>query len=59
MLGGGDKGAAGALCAASAVPALRRAVATGYPRAHPDFATKWAVHECRMVDGITVGPLPD
>lgn len=58
MLGGGDKGAAGALCLPSALPALRKAVATGYPRSHPDFADKWAVHECRMVDGITEGPFP-
>lgn len=58
MLGGGDKGAAGALCQPSAVAPLRKAIATAYPRAHPDFADRWAVHECRLVDGIVTGPLP-
>jgi galactokinase len=53
MLGGGDKGAAGALVSASAVAALRRAVATAYPRSHPAYADSFAVHECRMVDGVT------
>ena len=55
MLGGGDKGAAGALVAASAVPALRRAVSRAYPLAHPDQAARWAVHDCRVVDGIVAG----
>ena len=55
MLGGGDKGAAGALVAASAVPALRRAVSRAYPLAHPDQAARWAVHDCRIVDGIATG----
>ena len=54
MLGGGDKGAAGALAAPKAVAALRRAVATAYPRSHPEFADKCAVHECRVVDGVKV-----
>jgi galactokinase len=53
MLGGGDKGAAGALVSASAVAALRRAVAAAYPRSHPAYADSYAVHECRMVDGVT------
>jgi galactokinase len=57
MLGGGDKGASGALVAARAVTALRRAVGTAYPRCHPDCAGSFAVHECRMVDGVTEGPL--
>lgn len=54
MLGGGDKGAAGALVKASAVQAVKRAVALGYPRCHPDFADKYAVHVCKLVDGVTV-----
>jgi galactokinase len=53
MLGGGDKGASGALVSASAVTALRRAVGTAYPRSHPERAGSFAVHECRMVDGVT------
>jgi galactokinase len=53
MLGGGDKGASGALVDARAVAALRRAVGTAYPRSHPECAGSFAVHECRMVDGVT------
>ncbi len=56
MLGGGDKGAAGALVLAEAVPAVRAAVAAAYPRSRPDFADKYSVHECRIVDGITTFP---
>lgn len=52
MLGGGDRGAAGALVLAPAVRALRRAVATAYPRSHPAFADRFAVHECSIVDGV-------
>jgi galactokinase len=54
MLGGGDKGAAGALVEAKAVPALRKAVETAYPRSHPAFGDMCAVHECRVVDGVKV-----
>jgi len=53
MLGGGDKGAAGALVRADSVDALEKAVQTGYPRSHPAFAEDYAVHVCRVVDGIT------
>lgn len=52
MLGGGDKGAAGAIVRADAVDALRRAVATAYPRSHPGYADRWAVHALSIVDGI-------
>jgi len=52
MLGGGDKGASGALVKAGSVKALRAAVETGYTRSRPDFAGKFAVHECRIVDGV-------
>ncbi|MCC7397634.1 MAG: hypothetical protein IT455_11275 [Planctomycetes bacterium] len=52
MLGGGDKGASGALVAAEAVAAVRAAVGVGYPRRCPGLAGKWAVHECAMVDGV-------
>ena len=52
MLGGGDKGAAGALVKAEAVRALRKAVETAYPRSRPAFADRFAMHECRIVDGV-------
>jgi len=54
MLGGGDKGAAGALVRADSVAALEEAVRTGYPRSHPAYADRFAVHVCKVVDGITV-----
>jgi len=56
MLGGGDKGAAGALVKAKAVPALQAAVEAGYPRSRPDFADQFAVHVCRVVQGVAVLP---
>ena len=56
MLGGGDKGAAGALVRADAVAELRNAIQTGYPRSHPAYADKFAVHVCNIVDGVTVLP---
>ncbi len=54
MLGGGDKGASGALVRAESVEAVQRAVDTAYPRSHPEFADKYAVHICKVVDGIRV-----
>lgn len=56
MLGGGDKGAAGAIVRAESVGALRAAVDAGYPRRWPALADKYAVHECRMVDGVVALP---
>lgn len=56
MLGGGDKGASGALVLPESEQALREAVATAYPRSHPAYSDSFAVHSCRMVDGITVLP---
>jgi galactokinase len=52
MLGGGDKGAAGALARTASVPALRKAVQTAYPRSYPALAERCAIHECRVVDGV-------
>jgi galactokinase len=52
MLGGGDKGAAGALVRADSVDALRKAVDVAYPRSHPDYADKYAVHVCKVVEGV-------
>lgn len=54
MLGGGDKGAAGALVRADSVDALRAAVDSAYPRSHPDYADNYAMHECAVVDGVKV-----
>ena len=54
MLGGGDKGASGALVRAESVEAVQQAVDTAYPRSHPEFAEKYAVHVCKVVDGILV-----
>ena len=53
MLGGGDKGAAGALVRADSVEALESAVRTGHPHSHPEFANAFAVHPCKIVEGIT------
>jgi len=54
MLGGGDKGASGAIVASDAVGRLRAAVDRAYPRSHPQFAQDYAVHTCDIVDGIKV-----
>ncbi len=53
MLGGGDKGASGAIVRAEAVDALKKAVATQYSHLCPDYAAKAAVHALSVVDGIT------
>ena len=52
MLGGGDKGASGALIRAEAVEAVRKAVDAAYPRSRPAFAAKYAMHICKVVDGV-------
>ncbi len=52
MLGGGDKGAAGCLAKAEAVDAIKAAVAVAYPRSRPAFGDKYAVHVCKVVDGV-------
>jgi len=54
MLGGGDKGASGALVHAESVDAVKKAVETAYPRSRPEFADKYAVHVCKVVDGVKV-----
>ena len=56
MLGGGDKGASGALVRADAVAALKAAVDAAYPRSRPAYADKYAMHVCRVVEGVTVLP---
>ena len=52
MLGGGDKGASGALVLAGAVEQLRAAVGRAYPLSHPEYADKYAVHVCKSVTGV-------
>ena len=54
MLGGGDKGAAGCLVLAEDADAVKAAVDSAYPRSHPDFSDKYAVHTCKVVDGIVL-----
>lgn len=54
MLGGGDKGAAGAIVATRSLKALHKAVDTAYPRSVPALAGKYAVHSLTLVDGVTV-----
>jgi galactokinase len=54
MLGGGDKGASGALVRAEAVDAVKQAVDTAYPRSRSAFANKYAAHVCKVVDGVRV-----
>jgi len=54
MLGGGDKGASGALVRAESVEALKNAVDIAYPRSQPYFAERYAVHICKVVDGVRV-----
>jgi galactokinase len=54
MLGGGDKGASGAIVRAGAVEDLRRAVALAYPRSRPQYADQFAVHVLNIVDGVAV-----
>ena len=54
MLGGGDKGASGALVRSECVEAVKEAVDTAYPRSWPENAEKYAVHVCKVVDGVRV-----
>ena len=54
MLGGGDKGASGALVLPETVEAVKAAVNNEYPRSQPDFVDKYAVHFCKVVDGVKV-----
>jgi len=52
MLGGGDKGAAGAIVRADSVDALKKAIDTEYPCKWPELAEKYAVRICKVVDGV-------
>jgi hypothetical protein len=42
------------LVAADSVEALKQAVELAYPRSHPDYADGYAVHVCRLVEGLRV-----
>ncbi|MHC4962731.1 MAG: hypothetical protein ACYTGA_11510 [Planctomycetota bacterium] len=33
---------------------VKTAVDSAYPRSRPDFADKYAVHKCKVVDGIVL-----
>jgi galactokinase len=48
MLGGGDKGASGALVTADSVEELKQAVDSVYPNEHREYK------DCRVVDGVKV-----
>lgn len=54
MLGGGDKGASGAIVASGAVEDLAKAVDSIYPGTYPDLRDKYDVHALRLVQGIRV-----
>ncbi len=56
MLGGGDKGAAGALVLASAVDEVSAAVDRAYRRSRPALSDAFAVHTCQTVDGMVELP---
>jgi galactokinase len=53
MLGGGDKGASGAIVRTETVKALKKAIDSNYPKKYPQYADKYAVHACKIVDGVT------
>ncbi|MFH2002340.1 MAG: hypothetical protein ABIK28_21895 [Planctomycetota bacterium] len=52
MLGGGDKGAAGAIVLSGSLETLEKTIRQGYPRSHPGYADCFAVHALRSVQGI-------
>ena len=54
MLGGGDKGAVGCLVRSDSVEVLKSAVDAVYPSKCPEYRYKYAVHICKIVDGVCV-----
>ncbi len=54
MLGGGDKGAAGALVSSDSVESLVQAVDKTFPSKYPELRNKYAVHPLKLVDGVSV-----
>lgn len=58
MLGGGDKGAAGALVKSDGIEALIEAVKKEYPRRFPEYGKKFSVHACKLTAGVqTLGKI--
>ena len=57
MLGGGDKGASGALIRPESLEALEAAVAREYPARCPAYAKDWALHSVGLVDGLVCDDL--
>ncbi len=53
MLGGGDKGASGAIVLSQAVDELQAAIDDEYPVRQPKLWNKYAIHACNIVDGIS------
>ncbi|MHC4912088.1 MAG: galactokinase [Planctomycetota bacterium] len=54
MLGGGDKGASGALVKSGSVDVLKAAVDRSYPDKCPEYRGRYAVHVCKVVEGVRV-----
>jgi galactokinase len=54
MLGGGDKGAAGALVRADSVDALKSAIDAAYPGKYPEYKDKYSVTTCKIVEGVRI-----
>jgi len=54
MLGGGDKGASGAICHSGSISDLKKAVDRKFPQSFPGLADKCAVHSLKLVDGIKI-----
>jgi galactokinase len=54
MLGGGDKGAAGALVRVDIVEALKSAVDAVYPKKCPKYKDKYSVSVCEMAEGVRI-----
>ena len=52
MLGGGDKGAAGAIVLAHAEKAVQNAVEAEYPKRFPALAGKFSAYGLNIVDGV-------
>ncbi len=57
MLGGGDRGAAGAIVLRTALDEVRLAVAAAYPQMFPELREKFSVHACSLCDGVSTAVL--
>ena len=54
MLGGGDKGASGALVRTEKVAELKAAIEAQYPQRYPELKDEFDVQVCKIVDGMKV-----